>query len=226
MGRYSMAMRLSYSPCEWMLHHQHKLRHTRPRQDLARPSGWKDVTDSIQILREHSDQTKALHAKYASLRADRQRVHSRLLSSLRSGKIGTSHVDSLLDQELSLAAITASMDVCVARLKTLESRRENAVEVLAELSQRGEERAVKHVVDCMLPKARLSEDSDSITPRARVLAEQLDVATPKAKHPRAGNEARRKVQTIEVYMDEEIFMGDELVRYYENEFKGCNDVTK
>lgn len=86
--------------------------------------------DPVMILKELSEQYETLHARYASLRADRQKLSSSIIESLKEQKPGPDYVNTLLADQLTLAATSSSMDVCFARLKSLDCRREDAIAAL------------------------------------------------------------------------------------------------
>ncbi|GAB7362519.1 hypothetical protein MBLNU230_g2838t1 [Neophaeotheca triangularis] len=83
-----------------------------------------------QTLKELSKQSAALQARYKDLRTERQQVSTGLLASLKDERPSPEYVNVLLDQQLSLAAITSAMDVCFARLNALDCRKEEAINAL------------------------------------------------------------------------------------------------
>lgn len=93
------------------------------------PSSGQDKApaDPLQTLIDLARQTEALHARYASLRSDRQKLSTSIVCSLKEQKAGPDYCNTLLDQHLSLAAINSSMDICFAKLKSLECRKEEAM---------------------------------------------------------------------------------------------------
>ncbi|TKA72486.1 hypothetical protein B0A55_06696 [Friedmanniomyces simplex] len=104
----------------------------RPTPELPFRSATPDMAsgapeDPSETLRGLARQTEALHARYTSLRSDRQKLSMSIVSSLREQKPGPQYVNTLLDQHLSLAAINSSMDICFAKLKSLDCRKEEAM---------------------------------------------------------------------------------------------------
>jgi len=85
------------------------------------------VTDPLQTLKDLAKQTEALHARYTKLRSDRAALSMSIVSSLKEQKAGPEYCNMLLDQHLSLAAINSSMDICFAKLKSLDCRKEAAM---------------------------------------------------------------------------------------------------
>lgn len=83
--------------------------------------------DPRAALADLTKQTEALHKRYATLRSDRQKLSTSIVASLKEQKAGPEYVNTLLDQHLSLAAINSSMDICFAKLKSLECRKEAAM---------------------------------------------------------------------------------------------------
>ena len=84
-------------------------------------------SDPLQTLQELSKQCEALHARYASLRAERLKLSTSISASLKDEKPGPDYANSLLDQHLALNAINSSMDICFAKLKSLDCRKEEAM---------------------------------------------------------------------------------------------------
>jgi hypothetical protein len=103
---------------------------------LTRRESSPGAHDPVETLKVLSTQSEMLHARYASLRADRQRISSRLVEKLKEQQPGGEAADGLLDDQLSLAAVNSSMDICFAKLKSLECRKEDAVaELVAQVTQ-------------------------------------------------------------------------------------------
>ncbi|TKA32898.1 hypothetical protein B0A50_01124 [Salinomyces thailandicus] len=106
----------------------------RPTPELPFRAGTPDLSarsdalpDPAHIIRDLAKQIEALHARYASLRSDRQKLSTGIVSSLKDQKAGPEYCNTLLDQHLSLAAINGSMDICFAKLKSLDCRKEDAM---------------------------------------------------------------------------------------------------
>lgn len=158
-----------------------------------------------QAFRDLQQQTTALHARYTSLRAERQKVHSGILESLKAGEMTPTYVHGILEQQLALAAMTASMDVCVARLKTLEDRKAKAFEALTRYS-----------IYCQEQAKQLQRATAAVTVTA---TESVDLQSPVRLGSACYDSKRDTAQTIQVYMDTQDFFpgGDEeILKYYES----------
>ncbi|KAK5175358.1 uncharacterized protein LTR77_000497 [Saxophila tyrrhenica] len=86
--------------------------------------------DPIQTLQTINKQVDALHARYTQLRSDRLRLSTAISANLKDHKPGPDYAHTLLDQHLSINAINSSMDICFAKLKSLDCRKEDAIAVL------------------------------------------------------------------------------------------------
>lgn len=86
--------------------------------------------DPVETLRNISKQVDALHARYTQLRSDRLKLSTAISASLKDQKPGPDYANGLLDQHLSLNAINSSMDICFAKLKALDCRKEDAIATL------------------------------------------------------------------------------------------------
>ena len=84
--------------------------------------------DPLQEIQNLNKQSEALHTRYASLRADRVKISTSISLALRDEKPGSEYANNLLDQHLSLNAINSSMDICFAKLKSLDCRKEEAMQ--------------------------------------------------------------------------------------------------
>ena len=92
--------------------------------------GGAEEVDPIQVLQEISKQVDASHARYTQLRIDRLKLSTAISASLKDQKPGPDYANSLLDQHLSLNALSSSMDICFAKLKALDCRKEDAIAAL------------------------------------------------------------------------------------------------
>ncbi|GIZ39607.1 hypothetical protein CKM354_000298600 [Cercospora kikuchii] len=88
-----------------------------------------DDNDPVTILKDMTQQCDALHARYASLRAERQKLSSGIIEKMQQAT-NQEAMSALLNEQLSLAAISSSMDICFAKLKSLECRKEDAIAAL------------------------------------------------------------------------------------------------
>ncbi|KAK3069810.1 hypothetical protein LTR53_011570 [Teratosphaeriaceae sp. CCFEE 6253] len=118
-------------------------RYDRPTPELPFRAPTPDLgqhgpEDPAEVLRGLARQTEALHARYTSLRSDRQKLSMSIVSSLREPKAGPQYSNTMLDQHLCLAAINSSMDICFAKLKSLDCRKEEAMHAI--IAQQGTRR--------------------------------------------------------------------------------------
>lgn len=88
------------------------------------------VSDPVQTLAKLAEQCEALHARHATLRAQRQQLSSGIIANLKDQRPGSDYGDMLLHEQLSLAAVSSSIDICFAKLKSLECQREDAIATL------------------------------------------------------------------------------------------------
>ncbi|KAK0934789.1 hypothetical protein LTR29_013646 [Friedmanniomyces endolithicus] len=126
--------------------------------------------DPSETLRGLARQTEALHARYTSLRSDRQKLTISIVGSLREQKAGPEYVNTMLDQHLSLAAINSSMDICFAKLKSLECRKEEAMTAI--LAHRAAKRRHEKLRQATTTRSHSSlrsrEESGRSTPESAV----------------------------------------------------------
>lgn len=101
-----------------------------PAETLDQCGSPMGVTDPIATLKDLSQQCDALHTRYASLRVERQRLSSGIIEKLKEQRTDTEHRNSLLNDQLSLASVGSSMDICFAKLKSLDCRKEEAISAL------------------------------------------------------------------------------------------------
>lgn len=87
----------------------------------------KTTTDLVTKIKDLAQQSEALHTRYALLRSDRQKLSTTITSSLKDLQQGPDYSTTLLDQHLSLVTINSSMDICFAKLKALDCRKEEAI---------------------------------------------------------------------------------------------------
>lgn len=80
------------------------------------------VIASVLDLTEEMD---ALCTRYASLREARQDLSAAITQGLREQKPGPEYVNTLLDQHMSLSTICSSMDICLAKIKALNRRKDS-----------------------------------------------------------------------------------------------------
>lgn len=78
------------------------------------------------------ERTEYLRRTYASLRAGRRNLHSRICQYLRSPRVAKFSHDSMLKQEEALAELDASIDDWVGKLEQAENRRTRVRQKLLE----------------------------------------------------------------------------------------------
>ncbi|EME49897.1 hypothetical protein DOTSEDRAFT_68636 [Dothistroma septosporum NZE10] len=131
-----------------------------------RPSSPGPGDSIIMTLKELSEQYESLHARYASLRAERQKLSGSIIESLKDQQPGPEYVNTLLDNQLTLAAISSSMDVCFARLKSLDCRREDAVAALVAKASQPEISPTDSIA-AMIASASVSRNTSVTTQSSR-----------------------------------------------------------
>jgi hypothetical protein len=89
-----------------------------------------ETATTLSVLSELIIQTDNLHARYASLREDRQTLLSQISQGLKEQRAGPDYVNTIFDQHMSLATVCSSMDICVAKLKVVARRKDNLVKTL------------------------------------------------------------------------------------------------
>lgn len=102
------------------------------------------ISDPVQTLQDLTRQSEALHARHASLRADRLKLSTAISASLKDSKPGPEYANLLLDQHLSLNAINSSLDICFAKLKSLDCKKEEAIQKLVEQAKDRQIRSRRH----------------------------------------------------------------------------------
>ncbi|KAF2130797.1 hypothetical protein P153DRAFT_204996 [Dothidotthia symphoricarpi CBS 119687] len=83
----------------------------------------RDVASLSRELRALDERCDYLRRTYKSLRAGRQKLHSRMISNLRRGDTVIFSRESLLKQEEALAELDVSIDEFIAKLEQAENRR-------------------------------------------------------------------------------------------------------
>jgi hypothetical protein len=89
-----------------------------------------DVANTLSVLSELTSQTDTLHARYASLREDRQTLLSTISHGLKEQKAGPDYVNTIFDQHMSLSTVCSSMDICLAKLKAVARRKDTLIQSL------------------------------------------------------------------------------------------------
>jgi len=90
-----------------------------------------EIATTLSVLSELTTQTDNLHARYASLREDRQLLLSAISQGLKEQRAGPDYVNTIFDQHMSLSTVCSSMDICLAKLKAVARRKDNLVKALA-----------------------------------------------------------------------------------------------
>lgn len=90
----------------------------------------KDESSLLATLEDLAKQSEMLHERYTALRADRQKISNNMSTYLRDVDPGPGYVAALMDQNAALAAVMSSMDICFAKLKSLDCRKEEAIAAL------------------------------------------------------------------------------------------------
>ncbi|KJX97561.1 hypothetical protein TI39_contig481g00030 [Zymoseptoria brevis] len=93
-------------------------------------SGRRDDLGPLRILEHLNQESEALNTRQANLRAERQRISANIISTLQSPQRTPEHLDHVLNDQLALVTINSSMDICWAKMKSLECRREDAIAAL------------------------------------------------------------------------------------------------
>ncbi|OAG05209.1 uncharacterized protein CC84DRAFT_1094636 [Paraphaeosphaeria sporulosa] len=139
----------------------------------------RDVASMSRELRALDERCDYLRKTYKSLRAGRQKLHSRMISYLKRGNTVIFSRESLLKQEEALAELDVSIDEFILKLEQAENRR-----------LRLRQKLLEHVAAALvLNPAALHEGSETTPPRSPV----------KMESP-LRNE-RKEVESIKIYAD-------------------------
>jgi len=90
-----------------------------------------DIEMTMSTWAELTLQTTTLHARYATLREDRQFILGAMTHSLKETRPGPDYVNTILDQQMSLTMCCSSMDICLAKLKAVARRKDALAKTLA-----------------------------------------------------------------------------------------------
>jgi len=140
------------------------------------------AADFYQELRALDERCDYLRKTYKSLRAGRQKLHSRMISYLKRGETVIFSRESLLKQEEALAELDVSIDEFIHKLEQAENRR-----------LRLRQKLLEHVAAALVlnPSGGFNLDmATSTPPRSPV----------KAESPVRQVE-RRDVESIKIYAD-------------------------
>ncbi|KAF2446821.1 hypothetical protein P171DRAFT_239835 [Karstenula rhodostoma CBS 690.94] len=139
----------------------------------------RDVASMSRELRALDERCEYLRKTYKSLRAGRQKLHSRMISYLKRGNTVIFSRESLLKQEEALAELDVSIDEFILKLEQAENRR-----------LRLRQKLLEHVAAALvLNPAALHDSSETTPPRSPV----------KVESP-LRNE-RKDVESIKIYAD-------------------------
>ncbi|KAJ4297868.1 hypothetical protein N0V90_005767 [Kalmusia sp. IMI 367209] len=139
----------------------------------------RDVSAMSRELRALDERCDYLRKTYKSLRAGRQKLHSRMISYLKRGNTVIFSRESLLKQEEALAELDISIDEFILKLEQAENRR-----------LRLRQKLLEHVAAALvLNPAALRDGSETTPPRSPVKAES------------PARVERKDVESIKIYAD-------------------------
>jgi len=90
-----------------------------------------ELATTLSLLSELTTQTDNLHARYATLREDRQMILGEITQGLKEQRAGPDYVNTIFDQHMSLSTVCSSMDICLAKLKAVARRKDTLVKTIA-----------------------------------------------------------------------------------------------
>ena len=133
----------------------------------------------LQELRALDERCDYLRKTYKSLRAGRQKLHSRMISYLKRGNTVIFSRESLLKQEEALAELDISIDEFILKLEQAENRR-----------LRLRQKLLEHVAAALvLNPTALRDGAETTPPRSPVKPES------------PSRVERREVESIKIYAD-------------------------
>ncbi|KAF1977879.1 hypothetical protein BU23DRAFT_550551 [Bimuria novae-zelandiae CBS 107.79] len=140
----------------------------------------RDVAAMSRELRALDERCDYLRKTYKSLRAGRQKLHSRMISYLKRGNTVIFSRESLLKQEEALAELDMSIDEFILKLEQAENRR-----------LRLRQKLLEHVAAALVlnPAALRRDGSEATPPRSPVKAES------------PSRVVRKDVESIKIYAD-------------------------
>ncbi|KAH6618872.1 Up-regulated during septation-domain-containing protein [Boeremia exigua] len=139
-----------------------------------------DVASLSRELRALDERCDYLRKTYKSLRAGRQKLHSRMISYLKRGETNIFSRESLLKQEEALAELDNSIDEFIAKLEQSENRR-----------LRLRQKLLEHVAAALVLTPTVRADAaESTPPRSPVKAEDSPSRT-----------ERKDTESIRIYAD-------------------------
>ncbi|OCK83222.1 hypothetical protein K432DRAFT_423538 [Lepidopterella palustris CBS 459.81] len=141
----------------------------------------RDVASLSRELRALDERCEYLRKTYKSLRAGRQKLHSRMISYLKRGETVIFSRESLLKQEEALAELDISIDEFILKLEQAENRR-----------LRLRQKLLEHVAAALV--------LNPSTPSRGELAESTPPRSPVKSESPARIE-RKDVESIKIYAD-------------------------
>lgn len=139
-----------------------------------------DVASLSRELRALDERCDYLRKTYKSLRAGRQKLHSRMISYLKRGETVIFSRESLLKQEEALAELDNSIDEFIAKLEQSENRR-----------LRLRQKLLEHVAAALVLSPTMRSDAAETTPpRSPVKAENSPTRP-----------ERKDTESIKIYAD-------------------------
>jgi predicted RNase H-like nuclease (RuvC/YqgF family) len=141
----------------------------------------RDVAALSRELRALDERCDYLRKTYKSLRAGRQKLHSRMISYLKRGETVIFSRESLLKQEEALAELDVSIDEFIHKLEQAENRR-----------LRLRQKLLEHVAAALVLNPSASHGVDmaaSTPPRSPIKAES------------PARVERKDVESIKIYAD-------------------------
>lgn len=158
-----------------------------------------EIAATLAVLSELTAQTDALHARYASLREDRQMCLGTITQGLKEQRAGPDYVNTIFDQHMSLATVCSSMDICLAKLKAVARRKDTLVKTLTTQTTQTPNKASLPSINEHKPthKPTPVPTSARSTP-AMSSSHKMSLSTPSSlQHPKANksHEANKFVQS-------------------------------
>ena len=133
---------------------------------LTRSASASGDNDPVATLKDLSQQCDALHTRYAGLRMERQRMSSGLIEKLKEQRTDPEHLSALLNDQLSLASVSSSMDICFTKLKSLECRKEDAIAALIAQATHETTKSPTDNISAIIASMSIEPRKSSVTPSA------------------------------------------------------------
>jgi len=139
-----------------------------------------DVASLSRELRALDERCDYLRKTYKSLRAGRQKLHTRMISYLKRGETVIFSRESLLKQEEALAELDNSIDEFIAKLEQSENRR-----------LRLRQKLLEHVAAALVLSPTMRGDAAETTPPRSPVKAENSPARPE----------RKETESIKIYAD-------------------------